>query len=1078
MEDITVREWEISFLQQEYNKYSNIIYGQMQHIEKLASEEIISMQQRLGYLNNLNYLIRYMNQDIYNQKLKELKFFSLDDDNNQIDTKNSLTKSELGQYAPESEDRDMFNLAHGLNVDTNLMLSESFIKPLNQDQDQEPDSKPEQNKVKLNQAILDKPIKEIFGQLPLNTSSSFGINAMLDLCKDFKLTNLNLLLSEDFNKVSEKIIGIGKNVGFKSIFSALDLLVGSSHQELLKDNMSGKINMQEYENRKEFREMLGLLNDTFIPIRYTELERSGSGDKSIESYGIQTTITNKPIGTNILQNEYNVIITFPNASKRFGFDGYFSLDTLQTQVRTCQIAKPFLYRKKKLLQSYLDETKSDYASNKFINIYMKNLTIGDIISYTKENFASKVSSDFELYTTYSSMSFRNLMDEFKKETPDSIKNMFTIIKLLLFGPEDCINMAGLLFGLVRDKKNNIELIGNIIYNNLSLPLQTKLRKSTQNIKNELEKLKNIPDEEISTEKIIASNPKIPLKIKKIILGKLAEIKAQGSDSAKHKTHADILARFPWEDDDNTFTNLSKDLPASCDFMDKVIGTLNDKIYGHHECKDAIKELICSWILNPNKMGKALALCGPPGVGKTLIAKALGSAIGVPVRCMSLCGMEDGSVLNGHSFTYSNAQPGLIVREMCEAGKARSILFFDEIDKTSKRHNINEIQNILINMTDANMNSKFADKFFQETTFPLDKAICIFTYNDRSSIDPILLNRFHEIEVKPYTVKDKLRICNDYLLKEIHEGIKLEHGCIKIADEDIKFVIENYTYESGVRELKRVIETLFLKLNVDRLYQRGLFACACNKDKNTRCGCRIEINKANPIQISRDMITKYLSKPKISHDKIQPYDGVGIVNGLYATQSGNGGLVSIIVQKNLTPSASGFELKLTGSQGNVMKESVQFAWTTMTNIIKEKYINKFIENTKGISIHALDGATSKDGPSAGCAFGTAFASLVLGKKIKNTIAMTGEIGIYGEAKAIGGLVSKLYGAKKAGAKLVFVPRENERDYRDIEATDTEHELFNENFKVKLVDTIYDILPDAFVDGLEIDEYLNPRPTHND
>jgi len=505
-------------------------------------------------------------------------------------------------------------------------------------------------------------------------------------------------------------------------------------------------------------------------------------------------------------------------------------------------------------------------------------------------------------------------------------------------------------------------------------------------------------------------------------------------------------------------------------------------------------------MNPNSMGKALALCGPPGVGKTLIAKALGDALGIPFRCISLCGVEDGAVLSGHSFTYSNAQPGSIVREMCEAGKARCILFFDELDKTCKKHGINEIQNIFIQLTDPNMNKSFNDKFFQEITFSLSDVLFVFSYNDKTMVDPVLLNRFHEIEIKPYTIKDKLKICHDFLLKEILGGINLEHASVKITDEDVKYIIENYTYETGVRELKCILESLILKLNVDRLYQRGLFLCDCKKSlgltetticKCDKCGkcdkckecklcnikctkdCKMDINKTNPVTLTRELITKLLPKPKLHLEKIHPTNEVGIVNGLYATQAGNGGLVQIVVQRSIA-SGSSFELKLTGSQGKVMKESVQFAWNTVATLIKEEYVTQFINNTKsGIHIHALDGATSKDGPSAGCAFGTAFISLVLKKRVRNDIAMTGEIGQFGNAKAIGGLSSKLYGAKKAGARLIFIPRENQRDLKEIE--DQDPELFDSNFKVQMVDHISEIITESLLEDtgekLNTNIYLN-------
>lgn len=1048
MEDSTVRECRINFLQHEYTRYSKLIYDQMQHIEKLYREGYIQSQQRLSAFNTINNLIRFMNQDIYNVKLKELKI------PNQI-----------------SQDG-----------------SENIISDENNNNNNDEDN------------ILDNTFN-IFSVLPLadifsteTNDSNINIDTLLDICKIGNIGSLTNIMPDNFSKVAEKLIKIGKDVGFKSIYHALELLIGRSHSELIKENIIEN-NDAESDKIKDFRDMLELINDAFIPIKFTQI------DNCVENlFNIECIINEKPPNELFLLPYATLTICFPTSSTKFEFEGYFSSDPIQCLVRTCQVSKPILYKKKKQLQVYVDELRTGYINKKFANIYIKNMAAGEIISYTKEQFLSRLASDFDRYTKLSKMTFRNLMEEFTKDSQNNLKNMYMIIKLLLLGPDDCINMAGLLFGLTKDKKINSEIVADLIYNNLNLVLQSKLKKSASNIKNELDKIKSMTDEDVPIEKVVAANTKIPANIKKYIFNKLHELKTQNTENSKNKLYADTLIRFPHINDDTTFTDLNKDQKKSCEFMSNVMKTLNEKIYGHTECKNAIKELICSWILNPSKMGKAIALCGPPGVGKTLIAKGIGAALGFPVRCISLCGMEDGSVLNGHSFTYSNAQPGLLVREMCEAGKARCILFFDEVDKTSKRHGIDEIQNILINLTDPNMNDKFNDKFIQDVHFNFSSTLIICTYNNKSALDPILLNRLHEIDVKPYTMKDKLKICKDFLLKEITTDINLEYNSITISDTNIKHIIENYTYESGVRELKRMIETLFLKLNVDRLYRKGMFTCECKKLSNEICSCdqcgscdkckdcvkcnivcnkdcKLEITKSNPVMISHEIITKYLLRPKIHYDKIHPYPLIGGVNGLYATTLGGGGLVTIIVQKNLTGSGNNFELKLTGSQGKVMKESVQFAWDTITNLLKEEYVTEFINKHKlGVSVHALDGATNKDGPSAGCAFGTAFISLVLEKHIKNTIAMTGEIGIHGECKEIGGLVSKLYGAKKAGVKLVCIPESNDKDLEELEKQDPE--LFDDSFKVKKCKYIHDILPNVFEDGFDIVKYLKPRPEITD
>ena len=1054
MEDSTIREYKISFLQHEYNRYSTIIYNLMRHIESIYKDGFIQHKQRLASLNSLNQLIKYMNQDVYNNKLKELK-----------NIKNNTTN--FGDINNDHNEE--------LNEDENITINKNnkiIATPTNTD--------------------LDNKTFELF----YNIKSKNIIHQYIDIYRNNKSGIVSDSLFNEFNEITEKIIKISEECGFASLYQCFELIIGGSFSESINNNYCDQENHEENheENRKEYMDVLALLNDTFTIIKFNQTNDDNNKDYSIK-YSIK-----ESNNQTLLQPYLSIEIKLPFVSKKLTFEGYFKIDSIQTIIRTCQIGNNYIYKKKKIIQNHIDESNDGNINHKFINIYTKHLTLGEILTYTKSFCMSKIQDDYDYYIKISTLKFPQLMDEFMKTVPDSIRNMYRIIKLLLYGPDNCINFAGLLFGVIKDKKNGSEIISDIIYNNLNYMLQTKLNKSKTCINNELDKLKTILDDDIPQDKILAASKHIPPKIKKIIHAKLQELKSQNSDNTKNKIFVDTLMRFPFSIDDNAtneFTLMKSNHKKSRDFMTQVIKVLDDKIYGHTECKSSIRELICSWIMNPSKMGKAISLCGPPGVGKTLIAKALGKAMGLPVRCISLCGMEDGATLLGHSFTYTNAQPGTLVREMCEVGQPRCIIFLDEVDKTSKKHYINEIQNILIQLTDPNMNNVIADKFFQDVTFDFSKVLFILTYNNRNDVDNVLLNRLHEIEVKSYTIKDKLKIAKGYLIKEIAEDNKIDYESINISDDDLSFLVENYTYESGVRELKRVIEKLIIKLNLDLLFQKGSFSCECKKlitiictcdkcdscDKCKKCqycnytcdnNCKIEMSKEQPITITREMIIKYLNKPRITHYKIHPYSGVGIVNGLYATTSGNGGLVPIYVQKN--PSVANFELNLTGLQGETMKESVTFARITAINILKEEYVKKFIENNKcGISVHALDGATKKDGPSAGCAFTVAIISLILEKSIKNTIAMTGEVGIDGECKKIGGLTSKLYGAKKAGANLICIPRSNEDDYEELKKSDPE--LFNSSFTVILCDSVYDILPLVMEDGFDTNIYLKEHPNKN-
>lgn len=1069
----TIKDCKINFLQHEYNRYSYLIHNQIQHIERIYKENIISINVRNTCLKQLSELIRFMNNDVYNVKLKEFKdSLNITDSSNTQKNVNSVSEINDAQDALETCDDDTPAVPYNDKYEIkNIDVSSN-----------------------KNKKILDLSIVDYIGtELP---SKLDNINVLFDMCKNSDISNIKDLMFNDFDKIKVRLLDICKDVGFNTLEDALNILVGSSHKEYIKSEYDDTITETEI----EFKEKLELYNLVFIPIDYKFITLSDTNNsyghiKSDMEWQLEKPVQNSDI---YIDSYAEVTLHFPNTTVCYIFGGYFINDPIHCIVRTSQICRQFIYKKKKLFQHIIDSDTT--LNDKFSSIYLKNLSIGEILSYNEQAFKQKIHTDYMKYISITKMkSFKSQMDEFTKE--NSLKNMHNMIKLLLMGPDECINVAGLLFSLTKDKKYAADIVAELIYRRLSYPLQIRLKKSSMNLKNELDKLKAMSDSDIDAKKLIAANAAIPTNIKKIIFDKMEEMKFGSSETGKHKLYIDILSKFPWIDTDTTFEQLRHDDVKCRAMMDNVYNVLKNKVYGHDECKNAIREMVCKLIMNPVSGGKALGLVGPPGVGKTLIAKKLGEALGIPCISISLCGVEDAAVLTGHSFTYSAAQPGSIVRKMVEAGSARCIIFFDELDKSCQKHGVNEIQNVLINVTDPNMNMNFNDKFF-DVGFPLNKVIFVFSYNDKSKIDPILHNRIQEIEVKSYTVKDKLKICQEFLLKEILEDIGLQHKSILIDDKDAEYVIQNFTHESGVRELKRKLETIFLKINVDRIYRKGPFKCKCrehiklcqecndcekcNSGKYHDCNkcreckscnvvcqkdCKISITPENPIKINHDIIIKYLNKPKHDIDRIHPNPEVGVINGLYATTIGSGGITQILMYTYF--GSNKFCLHMSGSQGKVMKESVSFSFTIASNLIKTEFMNVFIKtHPRGIHIHTPDGATPKDGPSAGCAFTTAFISKILNKKIRNDIAMTGEIGKSGNVTKIGGLVYKLRGAKAAGVKLVFVCKENEDDYNEILKSDPE--LFNDDFQVKIISHMRDIIPHALLEddnsSLDASKYL--------
>ncbi len=797
----------------------------------------------------------------------------------------------------------------------------------------------------------------------------------------------------------------------------------------------------------EDEEKYNILKDIFVPInsKYYEDKRLDKKNKHFE-FSLKRNIDDKY--NLLLGNVYQIKFRINKFKTVLEINGFIKQDSVNSLIRTSQLVHTYLYNKKKYISTEIDKIQD--LDNSFKQSYVKNLSNGEILLFDDTNVKKKINEDYLKYVKYSNMIFKGVMNEF---IHSDIITKFEIIRYLLLGSSTSINIAALLFGITKDQKESIDnnskptLISDLIYKNLKFVSQVKLKKSDTIILQEIEKISSINVNDIDLKKQIITNKAMPDYVKKIALQKIEEIKSGSSENYKHIDYVKTLIEYPWISQNYTdiFSTLNNDLDQSKTFIEEAKYKMNNTIYGHPKCKETIIELIAKWISNPKSIGKCIGLHGPPGVGKTLFGKALGNILGIPFAQINVGGIDDASVLSGHSFTYSNAQPGLIIRKMIQAGSPRCIIFIDEVDKTGIKYGINEIMNILIHITDPNTNDNFNDKFFQEVTFPLSKVLFIFSYNDQSKIDKILLDRIEQINVEAYSTSEKIDIFKNYLLKEITDEINISHNTLNISDNAIEHLIETYTHEAGVRGLKRKLEKILLKVNLSKIYS--------NSD--------INYNSNGVLDLNIELIDKVLEKSNVNIKKILPKAHIGIINGLYATDSGMGGILPILIYKNCTGTHK-FKLKLTGSQKAVMQESIKFAFTIATNFLKQEYVNKFIkENPDGLHIHTPDGATPKDGPSAGAAFTTAFISKILNLPIKNNIAMTGEIETNGAITAIGGLESKLYGAKKAGVELVFVPKENENDYNKI--IKKNNKLIDKTFSVIIVDNIFDVLQYALIDN---------------
>lgn len=471
------------------------------------------------------------------------------------------------------------------------------------------------------------------------------------------------------------------------------------------------------------------------------------------------------------------------------------------------------------------------------------------------------------------------------------------------------------------------------------------------------------------------------------------------------------------------TNIHEELYNVDTSMSKIKRDLDNCIYGHDEAKRQILKIVGQWI-NGEQKGYCFGFEGSPGVGKTSLAKrGLASCLedehGVhrPFSFIALGGSSNGSTLEGHNYTYVNSTWGKIVDVLMESKCMNPIIYIDELDKVSKTEQGREIIGILTHLIDTTQNDEFQDRFFSGIPFNLSKALFIFSYNDPDQIDRILLDRIHRIRFDNLSWTDKMVVVDKFIKPELNEKMGFDNT-VNLSEEVVKYIIETYTMEPGVRKLKEILFDLYGEINLTLL--------DANKKEEA-----IEL----PINITKeDLGTKYLKKKrKVSDMKIHKEPMVGTMNGMWANALGKGGIIPI--ETRFFPAGNFLDLKLTGMQGDVMKESMTVAKTlawSLTPPERQKELIKQFEETKnqGLHIHCPEGAVNKDGPSAGGAITASIYSLLNNKPINNTVSMTGETNLRGRITAIGGLDSKILGSIRAGVKTILYPVENEEDFKEF------------------------------------------------
>ena len=507
---------------------------------------------------------------------------------------------------------------------------------------------------------------------------------------------------------------------------------------------------------------------------------------------------------------------------------------------------------------------------------------------------------------------------------------------------------------------------------------------------------------------------------------------QSSDAESQNILNDICAEFIGSANMNpVFSNveIKKDVQKITDnmkqitnYMDEVKTTLDKAVHGHDKAKKQIERIIGQW-LNGEQDGYCFGFEGPPGIGKTSLAKrGLSDCLkddngnSRPFSMIQMGGDSNGSTLHGHNYTYVGSTWGSIVQILIDKKCMNPIIFIDEVDKISRTEHGKEIVGILTHLLDPAQNDCFQDKYFSGIDLDLSKALFILSYNDADAIDKILLDRVHRIKFSSLTLEDKLIISKTHILPEVYKKMGLENTIV-FEDDVLKFIIDEYTSESGVRKLKEILFEIIGEINLGIL-------------KNTDTDYELPIN----ISIA-DIKTKYFKdKREVIIRKVPEESLVGFANGMFATSHGNGGTLPI--HAKFFPSEQFLELKLTGLQQDVMRESMHVSLTVAWNLTSDERKKKVRslydgENNKyGINIHPGDGSVQKDGPSAGGIITTTLYSLLNDIPIKAQMAMTGEIQMSGDITAIGGLSYKILGSIKAGIKEFIYPKENKKDFDEF------------------------------------------------
>lgn len=646
-----------------------------------------------------------------------------------------------------------------------------------------------------------------------------------------------------------------------------------------------------------------------------------------------------------------------------------------------EITKDELENLKRVCETKIKNNEKNATSTHQIIQNFLHANIGREILASLEN-----EDDFEYYSKYLNTSV------FISDLKSSVK-----YKIL---SKDTIKEQFLLFATELERENELNKLENAISKAVKNQLDESQKEYYLN-----EKIKAIRKELGSSESIEDEVQAYREKLKKLKVTKHVhdrineEIKKLSShthnnmETSMIKSYLDTIFGLPW----GKVTKYKTDIKEA----EKI---LEDSHYGMDKVKERILEDIAKKIHSKDlAKGSILCLHGHPGVGKTTISRAIADSLGLEFIKISLGGVRDEAEIRGHRRTYVGAMPGKIISSLKKAKTSNPVILLDEIDKIDTGANRGDPASALLEALDPEQNNEFMDNYL-DIEYDLSKVFFVATANSLN-IPAALRDRMEIIDIPSYIMQEKFFIAKKYIIPKQVKEHNLEN-IVEFDDKALYDIIKHYTREAGVRNLSRAIAKVLRKLTIEILEKP--------EDANKK------------IKITCQKVYKLLGEKKYEHGVIDDEAQVGVVNGLAYTDFGGD---SLIIETVLLPYGKG-EIRNTGKLGEVMRESIQTAFTFVKANATKYGISKEKLTKYDIHLHVPEGATPKDGPSAGIAIATAIISVLTGKKVNNTVGMTGEITLRGKVLPIGGLREKLTSAIRAGIKTVIVPFENKKDVNDI------------------------------------------------